>query len=224
MPKFELDGISFDVLPPNEVEDEEYAALREIEEAAFRHAVPDLGQAEVDYYLHDLEDYTATRRDPQLLIEEGRLNPNQQYDRPYIAIAYADEAPIGYAHGANNVSGKSAEIRKAKSLISSKNYHWLRIIAVEPEFQGRGIAHKLAQLFLEKAGPGQPATAYTWPELVPRMSELLERWDFEPTNADDPQVVYPFGEAEVSRAVRQVRYASKSARMSARRIAELIAA
>lgn len=129
---------------------------------------------------------------------------------------------MGYAYGANNVSGRTPRERWRKRVTVLHNYRWLRMVAVHPEIHGRGVAHRLAQLVFGEAKLFQPASTYTWPQLMPEVDHLVRSWHMEPTNQNDPQTVYPFGEPEQSRAVQQVRYQHRSARQVAATIGEIL--
>jgi GNAT superfamily N-acetyltransferase len=219
---FDLSGVTIANLPATAVTDETYNRLYDVEHDAMSNALPTYTSDEMFSYLRDRSDYAATRKEPNLLVEQGRVNPDQSYSRPEVTIAYNGDQPIGYAYCANNVSHKTEKERLIKQATIVRNYRTLRMIAVHPDYQGRGVAHLLAYKAYMRLIPGQPASAYTWPELLPSNVGLLESWGLDPTNLENPKLVQPFGPTR--EATPQVRFEAKRASTIGNNIAEVLIA
>lgn len=136
-----------------------------------------------------------------------RFNANQSFSKPRVAVATDAGEPVGFAFSAHNVSGATAEIRRAKRLTVAKNYLWLREVVVRPSSQQRRISVELGKALLKDAIPLQPPTIYVWPDEIRFVQGALERVGFTATGEQD---VKPFGEN--SSSVREVRMQAKSAR------------
>lgn len=188
MSSMQLEGVGLQRMPASKVPDLLYKQLFHVEEAAFSAALPQGVRSHLMYYLGTTLTYANTRRDPRLLIASGRVNPDQSYSKPEVTVAFDGDRTIGYAYCADNVSGKGQFL---KQFSTAHNYRWLRVVAVHPEYWGRGVAHGLVNEAFSDVNPERPATAYTWPKVLPKMSGLLNRWGFEQT-ADPPQPVNPF--------------------------------
>jgi len=227
-PNFQLSGINFEVIAPRSVSRAIWHDLQNLGERAFEEALPDRSSTEVERLFHhdDPATFREARLNPLVDVRAGRLREGQ-FAKPLVALAYRpDGMPIGYAYSADNTSGGSRLERILKMRtppvvpvpkIGGKRYVWFREIAIDPEFQHRGIAHALGYLSLEKRRPKQPVTAYVWEETVGIMG-LLRSVGFSP-NPSQPEPAKPFG--ETSRAAQMYRMAAPSALLVMSRILDL---
>jgi len=164
--------------------------------------------AEIDTLIawDDPAAFYASHVDPNSQVGK-RFNADQSYSEPRVAVATEAHQPVGFAYSANNVSGASETIRRAKELSVVKNYLWLREVAVMRDFQEQGIARELGRALLKSAKPLQPLATYIWPDEIGFLQAKLERVGFVVTGEEEAAV---FGEA--STPTRQIRMQARSAR------------
>lgn len=221
----DVTGVEFDVLNPIEAQYLGFLqGCHEVKRAAFNDALAHAGRTpeQIGHFVGSLHDFERFHRMPQSMAEEGLVNPDQTINRPYVALAVVPNAAkrhekriVGYAYSADNASGATEQERAKKQRMVVKNWRWLEMVAVDPEFQSRGIAKVLIYLSMRQAHWGQPVSAYTWPNESPLGARLLS--DCGITDDGGRQTVYPYGSD--GPAVEQHRHSSRLARMVARRIA-----
>lgn len=212
MPNFDVAGLRFEVLPPEELLDEQWADIQTLERAAFNEAFPNREQIEIDNVLRwgNLRVFKDARINPASDIDRGRLKAGQRFGKPIVGLAYDNEHLTGYVYSADNASGSRAMVQAAKMLVPTRRYAWFREISVQPEYQGRGIAHVLGYLSLEQRNPLQPVTAYVWldnPRMRALSCYLVNNLDFE-RKPSSVTAKRPFG--ALSDPVAQERLAAKS--------------
>ena len=190
---------------PDEVPVDDWDNLQIVFRDSFQHALPHRTIAEIDTLSRwdDPAAFIASREYPNRQVGEV-FNPLQEFLKPRIAIARADEEIVGYGYAADNISGDPVA-RRVKRLIDQKRYFWLREIVVHPEVQGEGIARDIARTLLADARSKQRPTAYIWPDEIDSMGPRLVGLGFEATGQ---QMVNVFGEG--SAPVRQVRMQATS--------------
>lgn len=221
-PNMELKDIHFDVIDPAD----SYHAGDTLEQchsvgsAAFQAALPHRSADEIGAFMGTASDFVYYHRQPQLMTEDGLVNPKNRLWRPNLAIAFVRTKPlarevVGFAYSADNVSGDTEQEQQRKTYMLVKRWRWLEKIAVHPDYQGRGIAQVLGYLTFRQAYPLQPASAYTWPEESPAGARLLSRWGLNDDGGRQP--VRPYGPEGPE--VVQHRHSARSARLVARRIA-----
>jgi len=222
-----LEHIQFDVrrldpeyaAPIDDVPPAWWAGGRDVIREAFGATMKSIGQEAIDEFVGSPHDFQRVHRDPNILTEEGRVRP-QLFSRPLMAAAFhwpgGDEMPkvVGVALSTDGVSGQTKEIRQRKSYIPFSRYRWLEKIAVNPDFQGRGIGSVLAMLSFRQAWPLQPASAYTWPAESDDGARFLESIGL--IRQAGTTAERPFGEAYGD--VEQVWYRARSARSVAHNI------
>ncbi|HSW74675.1 MAG TPA: hypothetical protein VLG16_02275 [Candidatus Saccharimonadales bacterium] len=192
-----------------ELDQEAWRELQGISREAFSTTLADTRTlAEIDTLIawNEPAAFYTSHVDPNSQVG-GRFNADQSYSEPRVAVATEANQPVGFAYSANNVSGASERIRRAKELSVVKNYLWLREVAVTCDSQEQGIARELSRALLKSAKPLQPPATYIWPDEIGFLQAKLERVGFVTT---DEKEVAVFGEA--STPTRQVRMQAKSAR------------
>jgi len=176
--------------------------LREVQREGFAAVLPDddFLNAERKAFLltggDDLDGFIASHRDPNVEVG-GRFNANQEYHNPRLTVAVdrRRHQAIGYMYSAFNVSGggppqgphieslKARGLRFGKRVSIHWNILWLREVAVDPDYQGRGVATQLAWHHLHErlwsSLPGHRVRAYTYPEQIPFLQPVLESRGFE---------------------------------------------
>lgn len=182
----------------------------EVGTEAFKAEMPNRGPEEIEHVMGGREDLLERLADPSL--DKGLL-PNQSFQDPVLTVAFADADKssmriVGYSFAADAASGSSEQLRRAKQLSIVKNYRWLKIVAVLPDFQGRGIGSILSAAQFAKATILQPASAYTRPSEGSAGTRLVESLGTVET-AEDRRPVDMFGTGEM---VEQRRYEAKSAK------------
>lgn len=185
-------------------------AVYELGLTTFQREMPHRTGKEIERLMGGRTLFLARMIDPNN-VEDGQLNPNQSFEKPVLSVAYTGKdieqlRLVGYASSANNVSGNTETIRRAKIASGIKNYRWLKTIAVLPELQGRGIGSALAIAAFSPATRLQPASAYTFPEDSTAGDTVLASWGLKETG---DQIVDAFGTGE---NVLQRRYAHERAR------------
>ncbi len=193
------------LLHANDLTLSEWSHIYTLQQAALRDAMPDRTEEQITAMLGNgtFARYVESRIDPNS--EVGKtFNDDQSYWAPRVAIAFRrddpNQKPIGYAYAAGNVSGSRKIVRAAKHIMPSKNYLWMREIAVDPDHQRRGIAKELGRTLLRDAMPFRAVSTYIWPGETPGLQHALETLRFVP---QDEQYVEVFGEG--SYRIRQVR-------------------
>lgn len=166
--------------------------------------------AEIAYMLGDRATFGARLADPSLKMVAGQANPNQLFGRPTLSVAFSDFGNkdgriVGFASSADNVSGESDLSRRMKQKSRVKNCRWLSSIAVEPDYQGRGIGTLLSLSALAQAHRLQPATGYAWPEESAAGKQLLLSMGMSVTGWEQADV---FGQGD---PIRQERLAAGNA-------------
>ncbi len=197
--------ITRELLHPKELNRDEWRQLQAISREAFGGQL-DRSQAEIDHFVawHDPESFYNSHVDPNANVGT-RLNPNQSFSSPKVAVATHGDELIGFGYAANNVSGSTRAQRLVKMMGTQKKYLWLSTVAVHPEYQRYAIATNLSRMLLMSGSPFQPVSAYIWPDEIRFMPDLLRRLAFVPTGE---QSVAVFGD-EAER-VRQVRMQAPS--------------
>lgn len=213
-----LKGISFDVRIPelflhDDVPPVIWSDGRQLIVDSFADSM-DLDPGKVDEFVGDRYDFRRVHQNLNILNDEGRVNP-QSFSRPLVAYATDWRDPddlrlIGISFSADAVSGATEEIRRKKAMLPNKRYRWIEKIAVDPEYQRQGIGSVLAMLSLRQAFPLQPASAFTWPELSPDGSELMESIGLKEAGRTKEDVF--------DREIDQVWYRGRSARRIAKTI------
>ncbi len=184
-----IDGIhyarmsaSYVSVPVNHGLPNPWAEIQDVEYRAFKSALPERSNEELGRFLDigDLSCYIALRQNPELAADLGRLNTDQEFDDMTVTTATVVEAPdsegqqlrkiVGYLYLANNVSGSSGWQRAIKKRIAPLNYVWAREIAVDPDYQNRGVARNLALFGLADRWPHQKVAAYVWEESTAMMA------------------------------------------------------
>jgi len=131
---------------------------------------------------------------PELMVQDGRLN-NQNISRTALVVARdtsrpADADIVGIAISGDAVSGPAY-----KRLILPKRHRWLRLIAVSPLDQDRGIADLLGAASFGVALPLQGTSAYTYEgEGTGAGTRKLTSWDMPAEKGG--QLAEPFKEGE----------------------------
>jgi len=191
-----------EVVDANTISDERWIEAQLLQRDSFSSTLE--GRSEEDIAqlvsLHDPFKYIASHRDPNVEVG-GRFSGNQEYNRPRVVIAKDGEDLIGFAYSSDNISGTPMQ-RAVKRHLVSKNYLWLREIAVHPEYHRQGVARKMGKLILEDADIKQPVAAYIWPEVrgMDFLEGVLKNLDFFKTGTQDVKI---FGKNRPS--VKQVR-------------------
>lgn len=190
------------VFHPAELDEQYWRALQGIAKVSLTESMravnrdkPELdAQRLVDW--DDPERYCVSHLDPNT--ERGRrYNARQEYVDPRVAVAFNDAGQrVGFAYTAHNVSGSFVE-RRAKLLMPSKRYLWLRDVVVLPEYQESGVATDMVAGLLEspEVDERQPVSTYIWPQLMPVLASILQRHGFEDRGSME---VYPFGTEEAT--------------------------
>jgi len=202
-----LGGISFEVVNPAnpaELSDGRCLEMARLSLAAFTHNEDQLPEhcrhttEQVAYFLgiEDMPEYIAAQRNPQLLVGV-KYGAEQRLWRPRTALAVETESDrlVGFASTADNVSGSEAA-QRVKSAWLPKRHRTLRMIAVEPEFQGRGVGHALALLSWETAIPGQPASAYALMNEGSRRNFFLHSSGLQMDHRSGPSGRQSYGEGD----------------------------
>ena len=191
MSGFNLEGIRFDATPPPDLTRGELGATATLltlayEDGIAKHFGPDRrGEARslaVDLTrADDLDAYCDSRVDPA----NDPLYAGQNFANIHLVRAFDGDTLVGYVWSADNTSG-SPFMRAAKMYaphfmpkVGGKRYAYQRELVVRPDHQERGIGHVLGALSLEQFRSGQIATAYTWPDLMPRNDWALEAVGFQ---------------------------------------------
>lgn len=182
MADYNLSGLRFEVHKAHHVVD--YAtwySLLKMEQRAYPPNYPDRSPQEISAFLgapgEDLRQYRERRRCPNTL---NRFTGNY-YLRPRVAVAYVDNdtrypEAVGYAWAMDNISGTRKPTRALKTALHIARikpaWFTFRDIAVDPEYQGNGVASTLALLLLETARPGQPVSAFVHTEAADSIATL----------------------------------------------------
>jgi len=184
--------IGVETISPAGLSSTDWMLVQTLLMGAFESAMPHRSQAEIEYLFKadNLEDFIATRLDPQAAVDQGRMNPNQSFKLPLVSLAHDGSEILGYLYAADNVSGRSVWGRKVKMTQVAKRYAWLREAAVAPSRWGQGIGRLLVTEALKTRHPEQRVTAYAWTENK-RAINLLRRIGFE--TPDGPDEVTVFG-------------------------------
>lgn len=196
-----------------------WTGAREVIIEAFSEAMPSVDREAAEEFVGPLWEFERVHRDPNILTQEGRVNP-QQFSMPTMAVALhvpkACEMPrvVGAALSANATSGSTPEQRAKKAHLPVYRYRWLEKVGVLPEYQGRGIGSVMTMMSLRSSRHLQPASAYTWPDETDAGSRLLESIGM--TRQTGSTQVSPFGPDHGE--VTQVWYRARSARAIAKRI------
>jgi GNAT superfamily N-acetyltransferase len=210
-PNFELEGITFRKDRANKIDQPTWRQIQGVERKAFSAG---LGrpQADIDHLLdwYSPQRYGEERTKPMVAVERGRLRKNQLITKPRVVVAYDEDRPVGYTYVANNTSGSSNWERHEKMWVPGKHYAWVREIAVDPEYQHRGIALAMGYLAVEKVRPTQPVTAYIWEENADLLA-LANYLGLNETGRSENE--YPFGPG--SRPVTTVRVQGAAADIKA---------
>jgi len=188
------------VFHPAELDEQYWRALQGIAKVSLTESMTAANRDEPELDAQKLVDwdnperYHASHLDPNT--ERGRrYNARQEYVSPRVAVAFNDAGQrIGFAYTAHNVSGSYVE-RRAKLLMPSKRYLWLRDVVVLPEYQEDGVATGMVAGLLEspEVDERQPVSTYIWPQLMPALASTLQRHGFEDRGSTE---VHPFGTEE----------------------------
>lgn len=192
VPEFDLRGIAFKSRSPVDVPLGEWEQVIAVEQAANRAVFPGASDEQIAVAI-GAQDGTATYRDTRIdpsLVEQ--FAPNQEWTDGVIVTAHDGPDIVGLLTAYNNVSG-SEHARQIKKtvLFPLKRYAYTREIAVDKNYQHRGIAHALGEIGLSQFSNLQPASAYVYRE-TPKVDGLLLSIGYKKdTISTTPVEVYP---------------------------------
>jgi GNAT superfamily N-acetyltransferase len=221
-----VSGLNFEMGPPDAFGRWEWMDILKLEREAFGAALPERSSAEIDHMLGvikvDPDDatsptrYLPSRLDPGLDVETGEQKPRQQFSAPLVLVALDRDTPVGYMYSANNTSGNFL-VASLKAFTASRNYIWVRELAVSPLHQGRGLAKVMGSVSLGMRNQAQPVAAYVRDEAnqLEVAKKGLEAVGFSETGREPKQV---YGSNRFG--VMQIRFAAPSAGLVRAKIAE----
>ncbi|MES2970823.1 MAG: GNAT family N-acetyltransferase [Patescibacteria group bacterium] len=219
--EIDLRGVQFDVIDPTQptVSPDLWESCHAVGLVAFRQALRGRRtEEEIRAFFGDLAGFTDDHRDPQTMVEQGRLNL-QRISRPSLAVAYSGTKKykniIGFAYSADSVTAETEIERGLKYVTLLNRWRWVEKIAVDPNFQRRGVGRMLAYLSLRQARPLQPASAYTHPAESAGGARFFTRIGM-PDDSGDGQPIHPYHN---NVEVEQRRHKHRSARRVAANIA-----
>ncbi len=197
------------VLWPNNLDRDEWRQLQSLQRDGFKAVLPHRSSEEINSLVawDDPDRYYETHLHPNNLARYDSAYANQLFTGPRVVIALRNNELVGFAYTAFNTSGESRRERIAKKLTLTKNYLWLREVAVDPGYHRQRTATGLARTAMFGHFPLRPVTTYVWPDELPFLPQKLEQIGFAPTGEDS---VKPFGKG--SEAIRQVRYQARTVR------------
>ncbi len=226
-PEFNLDGIRFDVVRPEQMTGEDWGNATALLTNAFarglqRQLGPDRHDeaaelAAVMTRANDFDGFMQSRIDPA----SDPQFEDQAFAKPRIvrAIDESNESLAGYLYSVDGTSGASQTKRLTKMyaprfmpVVGGKRYAWQREIAVHPDYTGRGVGHVLGALSLLERKPDQIATAYVYPDYLPAAGLAMETLGFKVTGhvneslgQDGPTIRRERLAAPVGRTLRHIR-------------------
>jgi GNAT superfamily N-acetyltransferase len=133
------------------------------------------------------EGFRLDNLNPQRMVTQERLNPQTLTD-PHLVVATAEDGAhageiVGFAASADAVT------RPEKGVLGL--WRWLRIVAVHPNMQRRGIGSGAGYLTYRTTRLLQPASAYTHEIGGEQGTQTLTNWHL---SRKGMQLVQPFGE------------------------------
>lgn len=185
---YAADGAYFGQLRPSFVDE-----LYEVGTTAFENEVSDRPRIQIAHMMGSRDEFYDRLTNPGAAMEAGKLNAGQAFARPTVSVAFADfdkdtAKIVGYATSADNVSGRNKLERRAKQIMGTKNYRWLKTVVVLTEYQGQQIGTGLSVAALASATKRQPASAYTWPSEGVAGTKLVERLGMQKTGSQEVDV------------------------------------
>lgn len=176
--RVDVQGIEFQVIKSPYYSQVLAGAVLSLDVRALQASLPDRTETEILTAIGDTpEDLARGRENPNSLVGT-RFREGQLYADPIQVLARtAAGLLIGEAYGANNTSGPNRHDRMS-ARVPHHVWDWRRMIAVDPEFQGRGIATIMSALISDERNLVQPMSAWAWK--VPRINGLLERGGLKP--------------------------------------------
>ncbi len=187
-----------EVYRPEDLSKDTWASIQALQTEALAHDLPHRSTPEIEALLgaDDFDRYVLSHADPNTEVG-GRFVDGQSFNRARVALATNNEAIVGYAYSADNVSG-SKEAQAFKRFTGRRNYLWLREVSVHPDYRRQGMASALGQTLLRGTLPWQPVSTYIWPEELPHLQPLLEGVGFMPTGEAQSRELFGIGTGEVA--------------------------
>lgn len=160
-------GLTFDMRPPEVIGIGEWSEIMALDLASTRAVYHRRPRAEIATAIgaqEGVDYYSASRIDPQLAVERGRLLGDQDWANLQVVTVRAKGELVAVLSGGDNVSGATQELRdkKMNRLVYSPFKHlWIREAMVASEYRRRGIALVMGGLMLVGKNPIRPVDAYT---------------------------------------------------------------
>lgn len=112
------------IYKPNALDADEWRKLQSIARLAYLDSLPDRSKKEIDTLVNWQNPTLFMKSHLNPNSEVGKhFNANQIYHNPRVAVALEANEPVGFAYGAQNISGNS---KKLKRISIVKDYYWIR--------------------------------------------------------------------------------------------------
>jgi ribosomal protein S18 acetylase RimI-like enzyme len=221
---FQGGDIQIELQHPAALQPEDWLHVQDLRRSAFTSAFPNRTSEEINRFVprQSPELYGERVVNPALAITEGNSFANPLVGRAFYtpgrhpgtevqvsnAFKIANREPkpprmlVGYIALADNTSGRLEAVRKAKMRMEDKRYAWISCIAIDPRFQGAGIATEVVHEVFKSGHykERQPVSAYTFTEshygthFVKDILGLIHRKDHDTGKPLAPEPKYIFGE------------------------------
>lgn len=142
----------------------------------------------------DLARYIQARKDPQS--EVGRSLPDGlQVYQPHLIVAYRGEQFVGSLAAAMTVSGDPIKRALKRRFVPSRNYLWIKSLAVAEDERANGLAARMGSCLVRQMGNRiqNPVVAYVFPGNTPALTHKLLQCSFAEVGATRTSII-PGGE------------------------------
>lgn len=182
---FDVSGLALTITQPEALTTGDWEKVRQLTVEAFSDDLQATrSRTEIDYYLQtgSLDNFIATRVDPNAAVKAGRARAGQLYEDPLVVMVTDGNDLVAFGEVANNVSGKSNLERKIKQATIFKSYATIREQATRPDHRHRGIGHVVTYALLSNCSYIGPTTAYVLSDL-PQMEAAAQAIGYHPTGS-----------------------------------------